>query len=424
MEPGDRTRRRAPGSFLALAAGLTASILLAAGTPASASSVSIAQIASGTQHTCALTTEGEVWCWGQGVLGQLGDGSRLRFLEPVRVSTDTPGFGSRNIVAITAGAFHTCALNRAGRAFCWGFNSNGEVGDGTRFMRPVPTPVALTTPGFNRNNIAAISAGAEHTCAINTAGRAFCWGSNLDGQLGDGTDEDRLVPTPVSTAAPGFGIRNVASIAAGRDNTCAINQNGRAFCWGGNGSGQIGDGTFLWRSTPTPVSLATPGFTRRNIAEIDVGDRHVCARTTAGRTFCWGFGADGQLGYGDNQDRTRPTPIDTSAPGLFARNVDAVATGGDHSCAITRAGRLYCWGRNQHGQLGNNSIIGSLVPTPVNTSAAGLNQQNVVAVDGGWWHSCALTRQGRVYCWGWNLNGQLGDGGLDSRSVPAEVVFD
>lgn len=408
---------------LLLGIGIAASAALFGGMPAAASPVAIAQIASGTQHSCALTTEGEVWCWGQGVLGQLGDGSRLRFLEPVRVSTATPGFGNSNIVAITAGAFHTCALNRAGRAFCWGFNSNGEIGDGTRTMRPVPTPVATSTPGFNRGNIAAISAGTDHTCAINAGGRAFCWGSNLDGQLGDGTDTDRLVPTPVDTGTPGFGRRNIAAIAAGRDNTCAVNTAGRAFCWGGNIAGQIGDGTFLPKALPTPVSLTTPGFNRRNIAELDVGDSHVCARSTANRAFCWGFGAFGQLGDNDDQDRPRPSAIVTSAPGLFPRNVATVTTGGDHSCAITTAGALFCWGRNHQGQLGDDSSEDRLVPVPVDTSARGLGPRNVVAVDGGWWHSCALTGNGRVYCWGFNLNGQLGDGTLDPRAVPVEVNF-
>lgn len=405
------------------AAALGALGVLATAAAAAAQPAPVVQVAVGHWHSCALTEAGEVWCWGLNDAGQLGDGTTQNRLAPVRVDTSTPGFRANNIVAITAAFYHTCALNSVGRAFCWGGNFSGQLGDGTVQTRLVPTPVDTGTPGFGVRNIAAISAGDLHSCALTTQGRAFCWGGNASGQLGDDSNQFSLVPVPVSTATPGFGARNIATIAAGGSHTCAITTRGRAFCWGDNAFGSVGDGTTQDRLVPTPVDTATPGFAARNIATIIGAERHSCAVTTQRRMFCWGYNTSGAIGDGTAQDRLVPTPVSRAPRGFGPRNVLAMAAGRWHSCAVTDPGRAWCWGWNNAGKLGDGTTSPRYVPTPVDLSAPWLGPRNVAAMAGGFSHSCAITDAGRAFCWGDNALGQLGDGTGVASPIPVEVAF-
>ncbi len=352
----------------------------------------VAAIAAGNSHTCALTTAGAVLCWGFNGSGQLGDGSTTQRTTPVAVS----GLGS-GVAAIAAGRHHSCALTTAGAVQCWGNNNSGQLGDGSTMGRSTPVAVSGLDSG-----VAAITAGSQHSCARTTAGAVRCWGSNFNGQLGNGTTTDSTTPVAVSGLDSG-----VAAIAAGHNvHTCALTTAGAVRCWGWNVYGQLGDGSTMGRSTPVAVSSLGSG-----VATIVAGTSHSCARTTAGAAHCWGDNFFGQLGDGSTTHRTTPVAVS----GLGA-GVAAIAAGDTHSCALTTAGAVHCWGNNSYGQLGD----GSTTPRTTPVAVSGLDS-GVAAIAVGGTHSCALTTAGAVRCWGKNLDGQLGDDSTTQRTTPVDV---
>lgn len=198
----------------------------------------IAAIAAGARHTCTLTVGGGVKCWGWNWFGQLGDRTTRSRGMPVDVIGLAEG-----VVAIAAGGSHTCALTTGGGVKCWGWNGDGQLGDGTTSNRSTPVDVAGLT-----NGVAAIVAGYRHTCALTTGGGVKCWGRNADGQLGDGTWTGRTTPVDVAGLTEG-----VVAIAAGGSHTCALTARGGIKCWGWDGYGQIGLGTSAYRTTPVDV---------------------------------------------------------------------------------------------------------------------------------------------------------------------------
>lgn len=351
-------------------------------------------VSAGAGHSCAVTLAGGATCWGNNNSGQLGDGTTLSSSTPVMVA----GLGS-GVASVSAGWGHSCAVTTAGAAYCWGDNLKGQLGNGTTAASLVPVPVMEHGAG-----IASISAGGLHTCAVDTAGAAFCWGYNLFGELGDGTGAISTLPVPVT----GLGV-DVAAVSAANEYSCAITRAGAAFCWGSNGLGRLGDGTTLGRASPTPSPVA--GLSA-GVAFISAGDEHSCAVTTTGAAYCWGSNALGKLGDGSVVDSSTPVAV----AGLQA-GVATISAGGFHSCAVTVTGATYCWGGNDLGRLGDGTVVNATTPVAV----AGLDT-GVAAVSAGGFHSCAVRRTGTVVCWGGNSNGQLGDGTNINRTTPVSVI--
>lgn len=342
-------------------------------------------IVAGGLHSCAISGEGRVTCWGGNESGQLGDGGTSRRASP------TPTGGDLRFVSIAAGISHSCAVTADGEAYCWGANQSGQLGDGTYTRRldpvKVPAPVAIS----------AVSAGTAHTCALARAGDAYCWGANLGGQLGDGTRTDQNVPVLVS------GQHTFTAITAGWNHTCAVSREGAAWCWGRNTFGQVGNGTTVDRPVPTRV---TGGIRFRGVA---AGSAHTCATAEGGRIYCWGQNASGQLGDGTSVDRYEPIPVAST------ESFVNVVSGSVHSCGLTDAGDAYCWGRNTYGQLGDGTNEDRTRPVKVQ----GGHTFSMLEASGA--HTCGLTVMGEEMCWGYNLEGQLGDGTRTNRSTPVRV---
>jgi alpha-tubulin suppressor-like RCC1 family protein len=354
--------------------------------------LNISAIAAGMWHTCALTSGGGVKCWGLNGNGQLGDGTVTDRHTPVNVSGLASG-----VSAITAGRSHTCALTAGGGVKCVGANASGQLGNGTTTSRTKPVSVSGLASG-----VSAITAGDFHTCALTTGGGVKCWGYNGFGQLGDGTDTQRLTPVDVSGLASG-----VSAIAAGEFHTCALTAEGGVKCWGSNVFGQLGDGTTTTRTKPVNVS----GLASR-VSAIAAGWDHTCARTTEGGAKCWGWNEYGQLG--DGTTIWRLTPVGVSG---LASGVSIITVGHAHTCARTSGGGVKCWGLNGNGQLGDGTTTRRLTPTNVSGLASGVS-----AISAGHAHTCARTSGGGVKCWGWNIFGQLGDGTTTDRHTPVDVV--
>ena len=334
---GTTTRRETPTDVTGLTSGVTA-------------------VAVGFLHACALTTGGGVKCWGDNRSGALGDGTLTSRLTPADVAGLTSG-----VVAIAAGSSHTCALTTGGAVLCWGFNYDGQLGDGTSTSRRTPTPVVGLTSG-----VASVEAGWSHTCAVTAGGAMKCWGWGSSGQLGDGTATQRATPTDVVGLTSG-----AAAADGGWYHTCAVTAAGGVKCSGSNLVGQVGDGTSTDRWTPTAVvGLAT------GVRAISAGSLHTCAVTTGGGVKCWGQGSYGQLGDGTKPEG-QATPTDVLG---LAVGVAAVAAGDSHTCALTTGGGVKCWGDNNSGQLGDPTSGPRLTPVAVLGLEGGATAPAVTAV--------------------------------------------
>jgi hypothetical protein len=353
--------------------------------------ISATAVATGGYHTCAVTSGGGVKCWGDNFYSQLGDGTTTTRLTPVDVSGLTSG------VTAVAASFHTCAVTSVGGLKCWGWNADGQLGDGTTTTRPTPVDLSGLTSG-----VTAVATGISHTCAVTSGGGVKCWGNNTYGQLGDGTTTTRLTPVDVSGLTSG-----VTAVATGGYHTCAVTSGGGVKCWGDNRTGELGDGTTTDRLTPVDVSGLTSGATA-----VDGGDNQTCAVTTGGGVKCWGNNTCGQLG--DGTTTTRLTPVDVSG---LTSGVTAVRAAFNHTCAVTSGGGVKCWGCNFVGQLGDGTGTDRLTPVDVSGLTSGVTAVGV----GNGSHTCAVTSSGRVQCWGWNVNGQLGDGTTTDSLTPVDV---
>ena len=268
---------------------------------------------------------------------------------------------------------------------------------------PTPPPSDTEQSGTSKDRAAiAVSAGAAHTCLVSRSGGAECWGDNGAGELGDGTYVNRYVPTPVVGLQAG-----VSAIATGMSHTCALQSTGAVVCWGRNVRGELGDGTYTNRRVPAPVTGLTSG-----VLAITGGKSHTCALNSTGAVFCWGYNGSGRLGDGTTMYRNVPTPV----TGLHS-GVSAIAAGGNHTCALNSKGAVVCWGQNSPGQLGDGTNVDRHAPTPV----AGLTS-GVSAIAAGGSHACALKSTGAVVCWGANWGGQIGDGTTENPHTPTPVV--
>ena len=359
-----------------------------------ASGPSASALVLGARHSCLLTTSEGVACWGNNSLGQGGDGTATDRHTPTAVS----GLGT-GVSGATGGDWHTCAVTVGGAVFCWGDNQRGQLGDGTTTERLTPTAVIGLGGG-----VLAIAAGSSHTCALTADLGVMCWGDNTYGQLGDGTTTARLTPTAVS------GLGSVWAIAAGGYHTCALTTIGAMLCWGDNYYGEIGDGTTTQRRTPVAVSGLGTGVIAAAMA---LGYTHTCALTTGAAVLCWGDNSYGDLGDGTATERQTPVAVSGLGDGVLA-----VASGYYHTCALTTVGGVTCWGYNSAGQVGDGTSTDRWTPVAVSGLGSGL-----AAVAAGGYHTCALTAGDGIACWGYNYDGQLGDGTTTNRPTPTAVVM-
>lgn len=356
-------------------------------------SLQVTKIAAGENHTCAVTTEGGVKCWGYGSFGQLGFASSYSAV-PGAVSGLPAG-----VASVSVGQFHTCAVTTAGGVKCWGKNDAGQLGDNSTTNRAAPTDVVGLQSG-----VASVSAGYLHTCAVLTSGGAKCWGANANGQLGDNTTTQRLAPASVYFAS------GYSSVSVGRHHACALTTAGKVKCWGSSVYGQLGVNDTV-SSSLRPMDILFGYSPPPGVAALSVHMDHACLVTTTGGVKCWGRNDYGQLG--DNSTINRGKPVDVAG---LTSGVASVAAGGYHSCAVTTSGEMKCWGQGGAGQLGDGGAADRKAPVTVTGRATGTS--NVIA---GARHTCAETSVGGLQCWGYNNYGQVGNASTTNRPTPADI---
>jgi alpha-tubulin suppressor-like RCC1 family protein len=331
-------------------------------------------IAVGNNHTCVTKTTGTLWCFGLNSNYQLGTNDGTDRSTPTQVGTDT------NWQNVSAGTFHTCASKTTGEPSCWGDNTYGQFGT----VQTVPKPVGTD---YNWQNV---SAGWENTCATKTTGTLWCWGGNSSAQLGTGDTGSRSTPTQIGTDNQ---WQNVATTGGLVNHTCATKMTGTLWCWGNNTFRQLGDGTTTSRYTPTQIGTDT------DWATVTTGGATTCATKTDRTLWCWGSGT----GF------TTPTQVGTDT------DWQSVITSGDHTCATKTTGTLWCWGANTYGQLGDGTTTNRTSPTQIGTATDWRN------IDAGYFHTCATKTTGTLWCWGLNDKGQLGDGTTTNRLTPTQI---
>ncbi len=358
------------------------------------------QVGFGSEHSCYKKSDGTLHCWGANRAGQLGIGVFSR-QEEVPIEVADLGDG---VLEVASGFSHTCARKRNGTLYCWGQNSHGQLGDGSTRESALPIEVESLD-----GDVATIGMGKRHSCAHKTDGTLWCWGRNLHGQLGNGTQQNSLEPSQVEALGT-----NVAEVSIGTNSnfTCAVDNNGYAWCWGKNSRGQLGDGTHRNRTEPRLVEIER-GSPLDQVTEMCVGKAHTCARRSDKSVWCWGDDSRGQLGDGPGRwPQPRPTQVDLDGDAAL----HGLSCGSQHTCTVMTDGTLRCWGRNLNGELGDGTYRPRLSPVPVR--GLGSTVRSITLADK---HSCAMGDAGKLWCWGKDPRDFLFPG--RSSNVPVPIDF-
>ena len=336
---------------------------------------------AGDDVTCGYTNLGRGYCWGNGSLGRLasaadsscfGDGAGKQpcTLAPKRFSGPALEF-----TAISVDATSGCGVTKDKMLYCWGDDTFGQIGNGATGGGTTPSLATVAQVRFD-----SVSVGATHACALSTTREVYCWGRDVEGQLGDGRRVNSTTPIPIASTLA------FSSVSAGRNHTCGIST-GTVYCWGDNSAGQLGNG-LVFESSDVPVQVTTTG----SVAAISAGANHTCALTTTGNALCWGQNFDGQAGAAlAGEVAAAPQGV---GGGPFAR----ISAGASHTCALTAAGTPFCWGGDPE-----SGGAGSASPAQM---AAGFVFRAITSGDR---HTCAIATDGESYCWGSNVFGTLGN---------------
>ena len=381
----------------------------------------------GYTQTCALTSGGGVKCWGNGSNGKLGNNSDTNLKLPGNPVVDSGGTSLTGIVQVSARHSHSCALDSEGGVWCWGKGSNGRLGNGTSADSNHAVPVA-DGDGSNTTLTGIVQIGGASTspCALTVEGEVVCWGAGSSGQLGNKSNTDKDHPVDVvasdtdTTALSGIVQISQSSTS---NHTCGVTSGGEVVCWGKGTKGQLGNGNTADKNHPVAVVTSDTDTTPlTGIVQVATGETHTCARTDQGGAVCWGEGDDGRLGNGSSTDTDYPVEVvDENSTPLIG--VVQIESGFAHTCALLEGGGVACWGLGASGQMGNGGTdTTNTVVRVLEKESSPFALSDIEQISAGYYHVCALASDGEVLCWGWGSNGLLGNNATDNQSTPVKVI--
>jgi alpha-tubulin suppressor-like RCC1 family protein len=346
-------------------------------------------VSGGYSNMAAIKTDGSLWTCGENYYGEIGDGTTIDKHIPTQV---VPGTLWKSVCS--SGWSTYAIMLETGTLWAWGFNGNGQLGDGTIINKHIPTQVSAA------NNWQSISAIGFSVLALKTDGTLWAWGQNFKGQLGDGTTIDKDTPMQIGTD------HNWASVCSGDSYSMAIRTDGSLWGWGFNIYGQLGDGTTIDKHVPTQIDSA------HNWQYVSAGLNHTVALKTDGTLWVWGQNNYGQLGDGTTIDEDTPIQIGTG------HNWSSVSSGYFHSVAILKDGTLWTWGANDRGELGDGTTTANYTPTQVGTD------KNWFSTESHSLYTVVLKTDNTLWVWGANGYGELGDGTTIDKLVPSRISCD
>jgi alpha-tubulin suppressor-like RCC1 family protein len=367
----------------------------------------------GSPNSTALATKaGSVHAWGNNV----GNGTSTLSSVPVAISS----FGSLStvtaIVALANGGGCTAAVDTAGKVHMWGGGGAGQLGNGATAVSYIP--VAVSSYGSLASGsvtVTSVACGGIHSVALDTTGKVHAWGYNNYGQLGNGASTNVLIPTAIAYGS--IATRSIVAIAAGLNNTVALDTTGNVHVWGRNDYGQLGNGTTT--GSTVPIQVSSGSIALLTITAVACGESYVAVLDSTGNVHAWGYNNTGQLGNGTYTTSTLPIAV-SSFGSLATATIVAIACGSGHTVALDATGKVHVWGNNNNYQIGNNSGVASTLPLAV-SSFGSLATATIVGIACGYIHTIALDSTGKLHAWGGNGLGQLGTNG-STPTVPVLIT--
>nr|MBP9742975.1 hypothetical protein [Burkholderiales bacterium] len=382
-------------------------------------SIKFKQIAAGVNSFCALDTNGGILCWGYNSAGQLGNGTTQDAYFATKVSNPN------NIVFNSLVGFNSnyCATDISNTLYCWGSGGSGQIGDGLSKNALVPTKVQLPTDSVTHTPVtfSSISVGPSNMCGVGTNGHVYCWGSNQYGQIGDGTNNNAGVPTKIVMAdnnaeSETFVEVNINYYGSGA--VCALASSGNIYCWGGGSSYALGNGTTANSNKAVRVTMPANGDKFKHLVQ-GMGNGS-CALTTLGTAYCWGYNNSGEGGNGISYSAAVQVPTAVVMPG--GETFTTMTTSVNTACAITNLGNSYCWGYGSTGQRGDGLNSNLNIPAKVQL----LNQ--TLSISSSYYQNatlCAIDINHKISCWGFGNYGSIGNGESSSMNIPTPIsMFD
>jgi uncharacterized repeat protein (TIGR02543 family) len=383
----------------------------------------ITSVSLAAYHSLAITSDSRIFTWGRNDFGQLGDGTTTNKLEPIEITNRFNLVAGETITSVSLGSNFSSLITSYGRVFTWGSNEFGQLGNGTETSRFTPTEI---TAQFNLavgETIYSMSLSREQSSAVTSNGRILVWGYNVFGQLGDGTYVNKNMPTETTNIfnlAIGETITNVS--LSGFHGLATTSEN-RVFTWGNNEGGALGDGTTEDTNTPIDITNQFNLVVGETITNITLGLFHSSVVTSRGRIFTWGDNRDGQLGDGTTIDEHVPIEITYQFNLIAGETITSTSFEAHTSSVLTSEGRLFTWGGNDYGTLGDGTTIDNYVPTEITNQFNLAIGETITVISLAFTHSSVVTSEGRLFTWGYNAQGQLGDNTIVSKYIPMDITY-
>ncbi len=390
----------------------------------------IIDISLGVENSSIITSEGRVFTWGANADGQLGIGTATTFKSVLTDITDSFGLiEGEKVIKIFLGSQVSIALTSTGRIFTWGYCGNGQLGDTSETSRYTPGEITNQFNLTEGETIVDISLGRTIVSAITSTGRIFTWGWNQHGQIGSGEEDNIKVPTPIDITSQ-FNLDEgdmLVDVSVGDGHSSARTLQGRLFTWGWNIYGQLGNGTSNNEIYAFPIDITSQFVLHEeeSIANAYMNYYHSSVITSEGRVFTWGYNGYGNLGNGNEENQSSPIDITSTFNLLPTEVIINISTGGyAHCLAITSEGRVFTWGYNYDGQLGIGTTdwVAHSTPIDITSGFSLLAGEQMIRTYLGARHSSAITSTGRIFTWGHDNAGQLGDASLVNKTVPVVIT--